>query len=300
MKKALKILGFVAAALVVIAGATLIYVLIAFNRLWTRTFDVPTHSLAVAADPASLAEGQRLLKARACTECHADDLGGRYFLDEPAIGRIYARNLTTGRGSTVASYSDLDLERAIRHGIKKDNTALVFMPSDEFWHMSDADLSKIIQAMRAAPPVDRDAQPNELTLLAKALGVFGVFPLSPAATIAHQTAHAAPVAEGVSVDYGKYIAVSCTGCHGATYSGGPIPGAPASMPVPANLTPAADGLGRYDEEQFITMLRTGKRPDGTTINEFMPWKVYGNMTDTELKALYLFFKSLPAKSFGGR
>jgi hypothetical protein len=50
----------------------------------------------------------------------------------------------------------------------------------------------------------------------------------------------------------------------------------------------------------MTMIRTGVRPDGTTINEFMPWKVYANMNDTELKALYAFFKSLPPKPFGGR
>ena len=300
MKKALKILGFFAASIVVIAAGVFIYVLVAFNHLWTRTFDVPAHDIVVATDQASLTEGQRLLKARGCTDCHGADLGGRYFLEDAALGRFYARNLTRGRGSNVPSYSDLDLERAVRHGVKKDGTALVFMPADELWHMSDADLSKIIQAVRAAAPVDRDPQPNQFTVLAKALGVFGVFPLAPATKVAHGTPHAAPVVEGVSVEYGKYLAVSCTGCHGATYSGGPIPGAPASIPVPANLTPAADGLGRYDEGQFITMLRSGRRPDGTTINEFMPWKVYGNMTDTELRALYMFFNSLPARPLGGR
>ena len=300
MKKALKIVGIVLAGLVVVAGGVLVYVFVAFNRMWTRTFDVPKHDITATADEVSLAEGRRLLKARACTECHGDDLGGRYFMEEPALGRFYARNLTTGRGGNIGAFSDLDLERAIRHGIRKDNTGLVFMPADEFWHMSDTDLSKIIQAVRAAPPVDRDAQPNQFTLLSKGLGVFGVFPLLPAAAIEHEKPHETPAAEGVSVEYGKYIAVACAGCHGNSYGGGPIPGAPASMPVPANLTPASDGLGRYDEGQFIAMIRTGKRPDGTAINEFMPWKVYANMTDTELKALYMFFNSLPAKPFGSR
>ena len=300
MKKALKVLGFVVAGLVVIAGGVLVYVLVAFNGMWTRTFEVPRHEITATTGEASLVEGQRLLKARACTECHAADLGGRYFLEEPALGRFYARNLTSGRGGNLANFSDLDLERAIRHGVKKDNTALIFMPAEEFWHMSDADLGKIIQALRALPPVDREAQPNEFTTLVKALAVFGVFPLSPAALVDQPKPHEAPAAEAVSVDYGKYIAVSCTGCHGATFAGGPIPGAPPTMPVPPNLTPAPDGLGRYDEAQFITMIREGKRPDGTMINEFMPWKVYANMTDTELKALYTYFKSLPPKKFGER
>ena len=300
MKKPFKILGFVAAGLLVIVGGVLIYVLVAFNGMWTRTYDVPRHEIAATNDDASLEEGRRLLKARACTECHAEDLGGKFFLEEPALGRFYARNLTSGRGGRLADLSDLDLERAIRHGVKKDNTALVFMPAEEFWHMSDADLGKIIQAIRAQPPVDREVQPNQFTTLVKALAVFGVFPLSPAALIDQPKPHDPPAAEAVSVEYGKYIGVACTGCHGATFAGGPIPGAPATMPVPANLTPAPDGLGRYDEAQFITMIRTGQRPDGTTINEFMPWKVYANMTDTELKALYMYFKSLPPKKFGDR
>ncbi len=41
-------------------------------------------------------------------------------------------------------------------------------------------------------------------------------------------------------------------------AGGPIPGAPPSLPVPKNLTPAPDGLGRDDEAQFIAMMRTGR------------------------------------------
>src|SRR5689334_6931507 len=98
MKKALRILAYVVAGLVVILGVVLVYVLVAFNGMWTKTYDVPRHEIAATTDEASLAEGRRLLKARACTECHGDDLGGRYFFEEPALGRIYARNLTTGRG----------------------------------------------------------------------------------------------------------------------------------------------------------------------------------------------------------
>jgi len=300
MKKTLKILAFILAGLLVAAGGVVVYVLIAFNGLWKKTYEVPKHDITATADEASLTEGRRLLKARACTECHGEDLGGRYFMEEPALGRFYARNLTTGRGGDLKTLTDLDIERAVRHGVKPNGTALVFMPTHEFWHMSDADLARIIQAIRAQPPVDREPQPNQFTLLAKALGVFGVFKLDPASQIAQQQPHEVPAAEGVTIAYGAYLGVACAGCHGDTFSGGPIPGAPATMPVPKNLTPAPDGLGRYTEAQFMTMIRTGVRPDGTTINEFMPWKVYANMNDTELKALYAFFKSLPPKPFGGR
>lgn len=300
MKKLLKVVAIVLAALLVLAGGVAAYVLIAFNGIWTKKYDVPVHDVAASTDEASLVEGRRLLQARACVACHAADLGGSYFLDEAPLGRLYARNLTTGRGGRLASWSNADIERAIRHGVKPDGTALVFMPSQEFWAMPDDELGKIIQAIRAQAPVDREAQPNRFTLLLRGLSVFDVFDIAAARKLDPQRPHPAPVPVAVSADYGRYLAVACTGCHGATYSGGPIPGAPPTMPVPLNLTPAPDGLARYDEAQFATMVRTGTRPDGTTINEFMPWKVYANMTDTEVHALYAFLKTVPAKPFGGR
>jgi hypothetical protein len=42
-----------------------------------------------------------------------------------------------------------------------------------------------------------------------------------------------------------------------------------------------------------------KRPDGTELNPVMP-RVFGQMDDTELKALWLFFKSLPPVAKGVR
>jgi hypothetical protein len=46
----------------------------------------------------------------------------------------------------------------------------------------------------------------------------------------------------------------------------------------------------------MATLRTGVTPSGHQLSsEFMPWKALGNMTDDELKAVWLYLKSLPAK-----
>lgn len=65
---------------------------------------------------------------------------GRVFLDEPAIGRFVASNLTRGKGGVGASYTDDDWVRAIRHGVGPDGKALLIMPSQEFFNLSDADV----------------------------------------------------------------------------------------------------------------------------------------------------------------
>src|SRR5881397_1469294 len=58
-----------------------------------------------------------------------------------------------------------------------------------------------------------------------------------------------------------------------------------NMPIVAKLTPDASGLKGWTEADFIRALREGKGPDGSAIAEAMPWKTYGKMNDTELKAI---------------
>jgi hypothetical protein len=50
----------------------------------------------------------------------------------------------------------------------------------------------------------------------------------------------------------------------------------------------------WSEEQFITTMRTGITPGGKQLIEFMPWKYFGQMTDDELKAVWMYLQSLPA------
>ena len=39
---------------------------------------------------------------------------------------------------------------------------------------------------------------------------------------------------------------------------------------------------------------TGKRPDGSDIKSPMPWQATAQMSEIEMKALYLFLKAPPA------
>lgn len=91
------------------------------------------------------------------------------------------------------------------------------------------------------------------------------------------------------------------GCHGPTLSGGPIPGAPPDWPPARNITPdEATGIGGWTEADFVRAMREGKRPDGSSIAEVMPWRAYAAMRDDDLKALWLFLRAAAPKSFGGR
>jgi hypothetical protein len=68
------------------------------------------------------------------------------------------------------------------------------------------------------------------------------------------------------------------------------------MPGSKNLTPT--GLGSWTEADFVRA--PGRTPDGTAINEFMPWRSYAAMSDLDLHALWLYLRSVPPKASGGK
>lgn len=298
--RAKKLAGAVIGVVLLAVAGVAIGATVQYDRLFAQRFVVADHPVAATTSPEDLTEGQRLLKARGCAECHGSDYGGKAFLDDPGLGKMYSSNLTGGKGSRVAQWDDLALEKVIRHSVRPDGSPLFFMPAHEFWYLSDVELARIVQALRQLPKVDREQPANEATLLLKALSVAGIFDALPAGKVDHQRPHEAAPEPGPTQAFGKYLAVTCTGCHGEGFAGGPIPGAPPSMPVPTNITPAKDGLGTYSKDAFVAAMRTGKRPDGSDLNPFMPWKVYKEMTDVELEALYAYLTALPAKPTGSR
>lgn len=70
---------------------------------------------------------------------------------------------------------------------------------------------------------------------------------------------------------------------------------PWGVAFAANLTPDEEtGIGIWDEELFIRVMRTGKHwGAGRDIARIMPWHQYAQMTDDDLKAIFAYLKSLP-------
>jgi cytochrome c553 len=62
-----------------------------------------------------------------------------------------------------------------------------------------------------------------------------------------------------------------------------------------NLTPDENtGIGSWSEETFIKAIRTGKHMGvSRPILPPMPWQVYSQMTDQDLKAIYAYLRTIP-------
>lgn len=291
MKKILKWTGIILGLLIVLIAGTAFYLNSAAKSRLATKFDISPKAIEIPTDSASIVAGKKWVSIL-CAECHGTDLAGTRFFDDPAMGTICAPNLTpAGVGN---SYTDLDWDRAIRHGVGYDKRPLLIMPSKDFKFLSDAQTGQIIVYLKALPAAGSQMELPSTTFLCNVLFQTGAFgDALNAETIDHKSpSHTAP-AQAATAEYGNYLVKisGCRGCHGEQLNGGKDPN-PEAPPGP-NLTPGGS-LATWDEAGFLKTMRTGVTPYGKALEgKFMPWKAIRNYDDDELKAIYAYLMSLP-------
>lgn len=283
-------------ALLVLAALAVFVGLQLSERKRLRVVAVQVAPLAYASGPAALERGKYLFESRGCVDCHGANGGGRDFVNDGKGTRISGPNITPG--GVVAGYKPEDWVRSIRHGVKPDGRPAMVMPSEDYNRFTDTDLAALVAYVRSLAPQQGGAAVVELPMIARVLYGFGAIP-DAAGRIDHSLPPAAPVASGVTVEHGAYVANMCIGCHGEKLSGGKIPGGPPDWPAAANITPGeGSAMVRYkDEAAFLAMWRSGKRPDGSAIG-VMPFGSLSRMDDVDVRALYAFLKTVPARPSG--
>ena len=297
MKKSLKIaaLAFDGVALTAFAGSVVVSAT-ASSRL-SRTFETHRVELPLpsATDTAAVARGEHLVTARyGCTSCHGRDLAGGVMIDDPPIGSVLGPNLTTGKGGRTGQYAMSDWDRIVRHGVKPDGTGAL-MPSEDFFKMSDAELSDIVAYVRSLPAVDAEVAAPRLGPVGKVLLVLGKLPIAAEREPARATKHpAAPPETADSVEFGAHLAAVCSTCHRANFAGGKLPFGPPDWPAAANLTQHESGLGTWSYEDFERAMTQGTSKDGHRLREPMAGIAASAqaMLPTERRALWTYLRSL--------
>ncbi|WP_068117070.1 c-type cytochrome [Tropicimonas marinistellae] len=247
--------------------------------------------------------GEYLVQGPAgCGNCHtplgpegpvaAQDLAGRLVEKIDAFTAIAPNITPAGR---VADWSDAELARAIREGIRPDGSVIgPPMPFTFYRGLSDGDLSAIVAYLRTVPAVEMD--PGE--------SVYNI-PLPPAYGPPVETV--ADVPRGVTEEYGAYLAgpvAHCMECHTPFGPQGPMVETdlgrggfefhgPWGVSVAPNLTSHADGLAEYSDDEIATMVTQAKRPDGSMMLPPMPYGYLARMTADDLSAIILYLRSLP-------
>jgi mono/diheme cytochrome c family protein len=301
-----KVLGYGLVAVIV-----LLAVAITFTIGWRPFLGPKTRALTdrqFEATPERLARGDYLVNSVAsCFGCHsevdwknesipADKRGGGEMTIDPGAPWLHCSNITPDKETGIGAWSDDAIARAIREGVNKDGRTLFpMMPYAKFRSMSDEDLASVIVYLRTIPAIRRPVPATEAP-----------FPVSRFINAVPEpiTDPVPPPDLGTPEKRGQYLVTlaGCDDCHtprdergqpraGLEFGGGTEFMNPLGRVVSVNITPDPSGIPYYTEELFIEAMRTG-RVRARKLHPQMPYVIYRNMTDEDLRAMFAFLKTL--------
>lgn len=265
-------------------------------------------SVSVAQTPVErgryLAEG-----IAACGNCHAplDDkrqpiagrgLSGGEVFDTPAF-KAYSSNITPDPETGIGKWTDAQLGKAIREGVRPDGSIIgPPMPVEFLRELSDADLAAIIAYLRAQPPV-KNAVPKS------------VYKITLPPSYGPPVANVQTPPRNDAVKYGGYLVAMghCLDCHtpqvkgrldmsragagGRTFRSG------TGQAVSRNITPGQGGLADWSDAEIDRAIRAGVSRDGTPLKPPMAYHYYNNVNAEDMRAVIAYLRSLKPLPFGG-
>lgn len=265
-------------------------------------------SRSFEATPERLERGRYLATARhGCVFCHSerdwnakgappreDRLAAGVVWTEEGMPWLTAPNITPDKETGIGDVSDDAVARAIREGIGFDGRALFnLMPYQEFRRIPDEDVAAIVVYLRSLQPVKNALPKSRLP-----------FPLPIVMRAVPEPIEGAVPAPDLSTPEkrGEYVlrTSACHHCHTAMTpqgqlrmeidmaGGNPFP-SPQGTIAATNLTLDATGLANYDESTFVTVMKTGKFG---TLHAIMPWAIYKDLREDELKAIWAYLRTL--------
>jgi len=262
-------------------------------------------------DAALLARGKYLMEGVvACANCHIarsdkseplydKGLSGGMLFDDPAF-KAYAPNITPDPETGIGKWTDAQLAKAIREGIRPDGSLIgPPMPIPFYRNLSDADLAAIIAYLKAQPPIKH----------AVAKSTYHI-PLPP--NYGPPVAHVTAPAQGGTRQYGEYLANigHCMDCHtprgkngmlimSRLGAGGQVIKWPdGSEAVTPNLTPDESGLKSWSDAQIERAIREGINKNGNPLRRIMAFDWYKNIDAQDMSALIAYLRSLKPQTTG--
>ncbi len=308
LKTLLKVVLGLIVVIVLLIGGALLY-------LGTHGLPhYPTGSVTLKVDvtPERVERGRHTVQML-CAACHLNNdtgtLAGKRLVDVPAqFGTAYSANITHDPETGIGSWTDGEVLYLLRTGIRRDGRYtppwMVKLP-----HMADEDLKDVIAFLRSDDPLVKAAkvkQPDSKpSLLTKALAhvAFKPLPYPTAPIVAPDPAD--------KVAYGRYLVqgrAECFPCHSADFAkldemvpersagylggGNAMPDMNGRIVKTANITPDPEtGIGKWTEDEFVRLLRSGVRPDSTVIA--YPMVPYPELREDEARAIFAYLRTVP-------
>jgi mono/diheme cytochrome c family protein len=257
-------------------------------------------TLTTAAAETLLERGKYLMDGIAgCGNCHTPKFGplkgvefaGGFPFKEPVFD-AFAANITPDKGTGIGSWTDAQLIKAIREGLRPDGSLIgPPMPFALYRGISDRDVKAMVAYIRLVKPVKNKVQKSSYRI-----------PLPPA--YGPPVGNVADTPRTDKVAYGRYLAGPaghCVECHTPMVKGHPdfknqlgAGGFPFKGPwgvvISSNLTPA--NLGSWTDAQIKNAITKGVRRDGSKLTGPMAFPYYAYINSADLDAIVAYLRTL--------
>jgi mono/diheme cytochrome c family protein len=265
-------------------------------------------SAGAAAEEDTVQRGEYLVRAGGCVSCHTpaggEQLAGGRALATP-FGTFYSPNITPDPETGIGRWTDAQFLRALREGVRPDgaNYFPVF-PYPSFTGINDSDALAIKAYLFSLPAVRRQNRPHDVP-----------FPFSwrflqtgwKLLFFTPGPFHPEPE-RSAAYNRGAYLVTAlahCGECHtprnflGALRSGQWLSGTPEGPDgqlVP-NITPdPGTGIGKWEREDVVELLRTGITPEQSKVKGAMRETIQDGLkylSDEDLDAIADYLLAQP-------
>jgi mono/diheme cytochrome c family protein len=256
----------------------------------------------------AVTRGEYLVHAGGCKSCHTTP-GGMPFAGGRALatpfGTFYSPNITPDPETGIGRWSDAEFLRALRQGVRPDG-AYYFpvFPYTSFTNISDADALAIKAYLFSLAPVRQANRVHDVP-----------FPFSwRFLQLGWRTLYftkgpfRADPTHDATYNRGAYLVTAlahCGECHtprsmfGAVKSSMALAGTrdgPDGQLVP-NITPdPATGIGKWDSDDLVEVLKTGRTPEESNVKGLMREAVQDGLkflTDADRRAIAQYLLAQP-------
>jgi mono/diheme cytochrome c family protein len=243
-----------------------------------------------------------------CGNCHtpkgptgadimAKAFSGGLVFDEPPF-KVTAANITPDKDTGIGKWSDADIKKLLRTGIRPNGVHVAMVMPTGFYHiMTERDLDAVVAYLRTLKPI-KNKVPDPIYKMPQ---VDQIFPGSEK-----------PYTEAMlkdKVKKGFYLATigHCMECHtplgahgkdfvGDLGKGGFELKGPWGVTVSRNITPSkTKGIGTWTDAQIKRAITTGVDKDGKHLRPPMGFHYYATMTAGDLNAIVAYLHTVPAK-----
>ncbi len=262
--------------------------------LWLA--DLPEHK----ADPAN---GRLLFLAGGCSSCHGESLGGGLEL-VTEFGTFRVPNISPDLAHGIGAWGPINFVNAMRFGVSPGGEHYYpAFPYTSYTRMSLPDLLDLKAYLDTVEPVPQANQDHDLSFpwnFRRAIGLWKLRYLDPEPVVEIPAGDA-------KLERGRYLAEGpghCGECHtprdpfGGLLRSWWLAGAPSldgEGRVP-NITPDADGLGDWSEQDLLRYFKSGFTPDFDTVGGSMT-KVQENLArlpEKDRAAIAAYLEAVPA------